>query len=294
MTKEKKGFLHTTYIGFALKNIAIAVLIVVCLGLLTLFMTNILTRHGKNEIVPDVKGIELNEAIAMLERHNLKVEIIDSTYVKGKPLGTVLEQNPIPESKVKPKRTVYLIINSTAVRKLPAPNLQDLSLRQGEAMLESMGMKVAKIEYAPSEYRDLILEVKYQGRKLEPGTKIPEGSALVIVAGNGGGTGIMSSVPTVIGLNMETAINVITSSSFLLGNITYDEQPNGDEDQYVVYHQFPTVTDSVSSGIPIDLWLSKNPNKTFTLPARNNGSKSVNTHKREEKKEKVEDIEEFF
>lgn len=291
MTPEKKGFFRNTYVGFAIKNIFIAIIIVVVIGLTALFLTKTYTHHGQNEVVPNVKGIELNEATGMLKRHHLRVEIIDSTYVKDKPLGTVLEQTPAPQSRVKPNRTIYLIINSTSVRKLPTPDLRDLSLRQGQAMLLSMGMKVAKVEYAPSEYKDLILEIKYNGKTLSPGSKIPEGSQLVIVAGSGLGHGVAGLIPNVLGWDMLTALNAITSSSFLVGNISYDQEPNGDESEYIVYHQYPSSNDSISAGTPIDLWFTKDRNKRYISPTPQNNHTGSEQSK---SKEKAEDIEEFF
>lgn len=288
---KRNGFLNNTYIGYILKNILIASGILIGLILVTLLLINFYTNHGNSEKVPNLKGSTLEEARIMLERHNLKGQIIDSVYLKDKKLGTIIEQNPAPNSIVKPGRPIYLIINSKSVRQLTLPDVRDVSLRQAEAMIKSLGVNIATVQYAPSEYKDLVLDIKYKGQTLLPGSKIPEGSSVVLIAGDGYGSSTAAGVPSLKGLDITTATEIISATTFMLGGIIYDVTPNGDENQYVIYQQRPEPGEPVATGIAIDLFLSKDRsrlNEALPPPVRSRSNEE------KQEKEKVEDIEEFF
>lgn len=285
---KKDNFWNNNYFGFAVKNILIAFAVLLGLLFITLFFINIYTNHENSEKVPDLKGLSIEEADKMLERHHMKAEIIDSVYMKEEKLGSVVEQNPAPNSVVKPGRSIYLIINSKSVRQIPVPDVRDVSLRQAEAMLQSLGINISSVQFAPSEYKDLVLDVNYNGHTLLPGSKIPEGSSIVLVVGSG--TANENGIPSIIGMNLSNATDLINASSFVVGGVVYDVEPNGDEDQYVVYQQRPAAGDSAPSGSPIDVFLSKDRTKL------NQNTETVNkpTEKGTKKEEKVKDIENFF
>ncbi len=286
--EKKNNFWDTTWFGFAAKNVLIAGFLILAFTIISLFLLRIYTKHGQSETVPSLKGLSLEEAVEMIDRHNLDYKVIDSVFVRDKKLGSIIEQNPAPNTIVKPGRSVYLIINSKAVRQIPIPDLRDLSLRQAEAMVKSLGIRVSNIEYAASEYKDLILDAKYNGQSLLPGTKIPEGSALVLVAGNGVGMLASGVAPNLVGLDINTANTLMSSTSYMLGGVIYDVPPSGNEQEYQIFRQSPAAGDSIAPGTIIDVWLSKDPTqaKEDFVPPR--------PPKREEKKEKVNDIEEFF
>ena len=288
---KKDNFWNNTYVGYILKNILIAGGIILGLVLAALLFIQLYTNHGESEKVPNLRGTTLEEARLMLDRHNLKGEIIDSVYLKDKKLGTVIEQNPVPGSIVKPGRPIYLIINSKSVRKITLPDVRDVSLRQAEAMIKSLGVNIATVQYASSEYKDLVLDIKYKGQTLLPGSKIPEGSSVVLIAGDGYGSSTASGVPSLKGLDLASATEIISAGTFLLGGITYDVAPNGDENQYIVYQQRPEPGEPVATGVAIDLFLSKDRsrlNEALPPPVR------IKSQDEKQHKEKVEDIEEFF
>lgn len=286
--EKKNNFWNNTLFGFAVKNVLIAGFLIVAFTVISLLLLKIYTKHGQSETVPALKGLSLEEAVEMVDRHNLKYKIIDSVFVREKKLGSIIEQNPAPNTIVKPGRSIYLIINSKAVRQIPLPDLRDLSLRQAEAMVKSLGIRVANIEYAPSEYKDLILDAKYNGQSLPAGAKVPEGGSIVLVAGSGVGHLASGVVPNLVGLDILTATSLMSATSYMLGGVIYDVPPSGNEQDYKIFRQSPVAGDSIAPGTIIDIWLSKDPvqAKEDFVPPRQ--------PRREEKKEKVNDIEEFF
>ena len=60
------------------------------------------------------------------------------------------------------------------------------SLRQAEAKLQSAGFKLTEIQLIHGE-KDWVYGVKYQGRQLTAGEKIPMGASLTLMVGNGAG-----------------------------------------------------------------------------------------------------------
>lgn len=142
------------------------------------------THHGQSIIVPNVKGLPLQQAEAEFNKKNLKTVVIDSNFVKGMPAGAVLEQKPTSGAKVKTGRTVYLTINTAEMPKVAIPDIIDnSSYRQAEARLRALGFKLTAPETISGE-KDWVYAVKYMGKKLTNGEKIPRESVLTLIIGN--------------------------------------------------------------------------------------------------------------
>ena len=142
------------------------------------------THHGESIIIPNINGLPLEEAGKELVKKNLEFEVIDSNYVKGMPAGAVLEQNPIAGAKVKIGRTIYLTINTGEIPKIAIPDIIDnSSYRQAEARLRAMGFKLTEPEYIEGE-KDWIYGIKYNGKELTSGEKIPREAVLTLCVGD--------------------------------------------------------------------------------------------------------------
>ena len=166
-----KKFWKESFAGFVLKRILLAITIFVALAWITLLIVDQYTRHGEFEVVPDLRGMYVEEAQLLLSNQDLYPQVIDSVYVRNKKLGTIIEQTPVPNSTVKKNRPIYIIINSRQVRKIPVPDVTDVSFRQADAMLKAIGLNVSGVDYKPSEYKDLVIDIKYRGRSIEPGMR---------------------------------------------------------------------------------------------------------------------------
>ena len=262
---DLKDFWKNSLGGFILKRLLLAIVIFVALAWVTIALIDVYTHHGESETVPDLRGLYVEEADLLLNNHGLYSVVIDSVFVRDKKLGTIIEQIPAYNSTVKRNRPIYLIINSRQVRQIPVPDVNDVSFRQADAMLKSIGLNVSSVEYSPSEYKDLVIAIKYRGRNISSGMRVPEGSSLVLVVGSGLGREELP-VPGIKGMSLEAGTEEALNGSMVIGAVEYDVEPSGNEDKYVIYRQRPAEGNSVPAGTRIDVWLSKDKsmlNKVF-------------------------------
>jgi len=251
-----KDFWKNSDIAFVLKRILLATIIFIALSWITLILLDVYTLHGESVTVPDLQGLYIEEAQSLLGRKNLMAEIIDSVYVKDKPLGTIVEQVPSANSSVKKYRSIFLIMNQRQVKTIPLPELDDVSIRQADALLKSLGIRVGGVTYQPSEFKDLVIDVVHNGISIPTGTRLKEGSSVFLVVGSGLGDGI-SRIPSLVGLSLSDARYHAMSLSFILGATNYDTTPTGDENLYVIFKQTPSAGENMPEGTRINVWLSK-------------------------------------
>ena len=143
------------------------------------------TEHGKYVDVPQVKGLPYNEAVSKLDALGFNVELSDSVYDGATKPGTVLEQSPRVNARVKPNRTIYLTINAFSPKMVTVPNLSDMSLRQAQSILQGLGIRSVKVNTVLSEYKDLVLGAKFNGVMLHAGARIPTSATVTLDVGDG-------------------------------------------------------------------------------------------------------------
>ena len=180
----KEFFSFKTNKYFWLNLIAmVAVVILLLFGVLK--WLDVYTRHGEAVVVPDVKGMTVGEAEMLLRNHGLVCVVSDSNYVKNKPAGSILELTPSAGQKVKEGRTIYLTINTLDVPLRLVPDVADnSSVRQAQAKILAAGFKLSESELISGE-KDWVYGVKYKGRQLSMGDKVPVGATLTLLVGDG-------------------------------------------------------------------------------------------------------------
>lgn len=142
------------------------------------------TRHGEYVDIPNVKDMLLSDAEFALNRAGLVSVVVDSSYNRSLPAGTVLEQTPSSGHQVKGGREIYLTINQRDVPTLPIPDIADnCSLREAEATLRSLGFKLGPVEYVAGD-KDWVMAVKCNGKNVMAGGRVPSDAPIVLVVGN--------------------------------------------------------------------------------------------------------------
>ncbi len=144
------------------------------------------TLHNQAIVVPDVKGLQFEEASTFFENNDLRYTVIDSVYTKDVPPGAIYEMVPGAGSKVKEGRIIFVTLNARTVQTAPVPDVADLSFRQAYALLQSKGFTSIDILYVPGCYRDLALSVELRGQPLKPGERVPIAAQLVLKVSDGG------------------------------------------------------------------------------------------------------------
>ena len=268
MRMSVKSFFRSKSFLFVVWNILAAILIVVVLLVGLYFWLRRYTQHGQEVVVPNVVGLYMEEAVPQAQAQGLTIQITDSTYSNRVPLGTIVEQTPPANSHTKQGRALYVVVNARCRRQVPLPDLQDMSYRQAEATLRSVGIVVnPDYEYEPSEYKDLVLAVKKGGEVLTPGQRIEEGSRVTLVIGFGKGTEQVR-VPNVIGLSLQDARSLLLGSRLTVGATEFDspvaaEDGTDEESTQIVYIQTPAAGEYLLEGSHVDLKLSSDVEKSL-------------------------------
>lgn len=165
-------------------SILLAMFIVLGLIYGTLLWLESYTRHNEAVIVPDVKGLTVDKAEPFLLDKGIRYTIIDSVFSKDVSPGAIVEIVPSPGSKVKQGRMVFVTINAKTSQMGVIPEVEDLSLRQANALLQSIGFSSVEIKYVPGDFKDLAKAVEYNGRVLQKGQHVPLNAHLILIVSN--------------------------------------------------------------------------------------------------------------
>jgi beta-lactam-binding protein with PASTA domain len=225
--------------------------------MIAIFTLNVYTRHGSGIPVPQLKGLSIEKAMSILNDQGFQYKI-DSVYVLDRAPGSVIEQDPDPGTFVKENRTIYLNIVTKLAPPISLPDLMPYTYREAVAIIANYGLKVGDTIYKPDIARDRILDVEFGGRPIKAGTKIPKGSRIDLVLGNGEGASEVD-IPDLTNQDLDAAKFQIKMGGLTLGIITYQGAIT-DSANLVVVSQSPMKTDSatkVSNGTRINLTVTQ-------------------------------------
>ena len=204
------------------------------------------TRPGQTFDVPDFVGDKVNiqDIDLYLKDIPLQYEVVETVFRTDLPEGTVFFQQPGPTARtgmqVKKNRSIKLRV-STRSKMVEMPDLAGkASLRFAEQKLVNRGLKVT-IEYVYSaEGKNQVLEQKFNGKRIEPGTIVPFGAKIVLVVSKGKGDAEIE-LPNMIGLTICEARQRLESVNVVASFVCIDCEPgNADQEcQAVIYVQEP-------------------------------------------------------
>lgn len=170
---------------FLIGNLIAMMLVIVLLVVGVNYGLDWYTHHGEEIKVPNIEGMEISKARAMLEEKGLIVVVTDSGYNKRLPADCVLAQSPDAGLMVKTGHTIYIIVNSASSPTLAIPDVVDnCSYREAEAKLVSLGFKVLPPQYVTGE-KDWVYGVSCNGRKVSAGERISIEQPLTLLVGSG-------------------------------------------------------------------------------------------------------------
>ena len=166
-------------------NIGLMVIVAIIIGWLSMLWLDKWTRHGETIAVPAVRTLAFDRAVSLLDTEGLKGIVADSVYDNHTAPGTVIEQNPKAGTIVKEGREIFLTINAFSPKMVTLPSLSDISLRQARSILEGLEIKNIREVRIPSEFKDLVLGVKYKGVRLQAGARVPVTATIDLEVGQG-------------------------------------------------------------------------------------------------------------
>lgn len=213
-----------------------------------------ITNHNETVIVPDLIGKSVEEASETLKSKKLRFKpMTKKGYSIIYPANAVLEQNPLPNSKVKPFRNVYIKLNSENPPSISCPNLLNTSIKNAQIMLKSHNLVLGEVTYIADIAQNAVLKQLYNGVEIKPGLMIPEGSKIDLVIGAGLSSNKSIRVPDLEGKSLEEARNTLISVGLQLGTVNKEVVDNV---VGIVIKQLPKSGDYVKTGQMIDIWIS--------------------------------------
>lgn len=250
-------------------NIIVALALAISLFSLGLLSLDWITGHGKSATVPSVKGKKYEDAKALLSKAGFRVEILDSVYADTLKPGMVIKQIPDADEIVKTNRTILLIVGRKVPPMIDMPNLNGYSLRNALSVLKNLDLKLGDTTFRPDFAKNAVLEQLYKGNVIAPGTKIPKGSSISFVLGDGVGDKKFA-VPSVIGYEFAEAKEFLKEKGISIGAIVLDPGTKDTMSAWI-YRQNPPRFDEdrvmlfMNAGQTMDVWLTSDKEAADTL-----------------------------
>jgi len=206
--------------------------------------------------VPDVSGKSFEDAEQQLKELGLVAKRGYEIYDPKKKLGTVLSQNPLPQSKVKQGRSVYLSVNTARRENVPLPDFKGRTITDAKLTLERLNLRLGKVEevnVTKKEEDGVILS-----QSIAPGTNVGVETVVSFKIGrlplqDGKLQGVL---PDVLQKTLSEAEAMIVTAGFTIGRVQYRYStslvPN------TVIAQSPKQGELVPLGKPVDLVVSTN------------------------------------
>lgn len=207
-------------------------------------------NHGGTFTVPNVTGLPLAQASALLEQSGLQPIEADHRPDPDRPTGTVIYQNPTAQSLVKHGRRVYLTVSGGEILVM-VPQLRGRSMRDAKFALERYGLNLGTITFEPSSGYP---ENTIVAQSVSADSRIARGARVNIAVSSGSEQGGVN-VPNVTGKTVSEAEKILQSQGLNVGTISYQLSyeliPN------TVVEQFPRAGESVPGGHNIALFVVK-------------------------------------
>lgn len=209
----------------------------------------IVTRQGKESRVPEIIGLNLEQAQELLSNLDLGIRVISEEHNPDKPSGVILIQNPDVGSVMKKGRNIRVTISKGGML-VDVPVLKGISLRQAEIMLAEKGLKVGDISWV---YNDSFPQEVVISSTPSFGTTVPKGISVSLTVNKFAPEGAVI-VPKLVGKNIEEAQNLARESGLEIGIIRY--KVDNSLLPRTVLEQIPKAGAEVNRGSSVELVIS--------------------------------------
>ena len=209
----------------------------------------IYVRMEEGKYMVNVKDKSLSYAEKILKVEGYKSIVSDTLFTAKYETGTVLDQYPAPNTRVKEGRTVRLKI-SYPEKMVQIPDLIGRSIRSAELAVNQIGLAIDTVY---QEYNSDVPAGNVTWQYPKGGDMLNKGMGLHLTTSLGVPPNFYQ-VPNLFGLSKKKALIDIEKSGFLLGKIFYRQ--NEDLIPYTVLDQSIIAETILEEPIKIDLTIS--------------------------------------
>lgn len=181
-----KNFLEFLKSKTFLIQLGLAVVAAMVIVFATLQWLKGTTNHAEFVEVPDFSKMSVAEMRKAVEEAGLRYQVLDSSeYNPDYPRFSILAQNPPAGNKVKDNRKIYFTVNPSGYKKVSVPDIIQVTQRNATAMLRAVGLEVERVTYIDELGKDMVYNMKFRGKYVKPGDKLPKTSKVELICGNG-------------------------------------------------------------------------------------------------------------
>lgn len=230
---------------------------------------------GQEVVVPDIVGMDINEANNELKNVNLVMEVKEKKFSDEFDKNQIMFQDPAKGQKVKEGRHINVIL-SLGSEKIKVPSVVGKELSAAEITIRNEGLEIGTI--------DPIYDEKYKegyiiSQEPRAGTRVDKNSKIDLMVSKGE-TPDKVAMPDLLGRTLEEAKKLIEDSNLVLGDVKKKES-----DKYLanqVMEQDTKAGVMVEEETPVNLVISTGPGPVpqtqimeFDLPRENDYYKVV-------------------
>lgn len=222
------------------------------------------TRLGSTIEVPNLLGMDVDDARGVLEREDLQIVVRDSIFDVDLPGGTIVDQLPrtssVRDVTVKPGRKIYVTINAYSRRVVDVPFVAKQTLRQALNQIERSGLTISKLVYEPDmTSTDYVLRQYVDRREIQPTTsrKCPVGTGVTLTVSYRRDEQMVYT-PRLVGLSLQQAKGVLWDNGLNVGRVVYDDSVEDliAQRKARVYRQSQSLGTMLNRGDEVTLYLS--------------------------------------
>lgn len=170
---------------------------------------------GDETDVPDLTGLDTQEAQQVLKQAHLDMAITKYEYDNTVPEKKVIGQLPSAGTRVKIGKKIRLTV-SKGPESIFVPDLSNLNLQQAEVILKSMDLTLGEVTYV---YNDRYEKDNVINNIPTPNTPVNRRTSINVMVSKGARPEYVL-VPNLTGKSLEEATQILKGAGLILGNIT--------------------------------------------------------------------------
>ena len=237
-----------------IKKLASYIAIFGSLSLLAILLFDVVimpgyVRMNDGRYMVNVTGKTLQHAIKVLESEGYNGLVSDTLYSATYEAGTIVDQYPLPNTRVKEGRTVRLKI-AHLERMVSIPDLIGRSIRSAELMLTQSGLEIDTVY---KEFNSDVPSGNVTWQYPKGGDMLNKGMGLHLTVSLGVPPNFYQ-VPNLFGLSKKKAVNDLRKAGFSVGKLFYRQ--NEDLIPYTVLDQSISAETVLEEPSTIDLTIS--------------------------------------